>query len=395
MDQPMPSYTQLLRPQVLTEVLAQVVNEDTLLQTFGMQIGGARERNMGHGRHGTYHVVDDNRGVALTRSPASGQGTSSKTPTKAVDFVYPRMGDSVFLEAEFFNNLGKITEPAIRDAAGRDQIMMQTEKLGQKGRNWRKVMLCGLLKDTLYVHEDGDDWHLSYTSSNALFRIQSQIPSGNKSQLHMLDRAGNAISGISSSIIDAPWSNANTNIADHFAKIDKARSAQGVGPVTDVFLNGVTWRYLTGNDTMHQEVGIAVSTFKMFERQTGVRADGSPLHEQVGSFTNLPGKIFHITDQGADIYNGSSAVWTPDFADGEVLMTGNPLGGKYSMYIGGEPVSEYEGQPETERFGFYAWSYKQPHGVGRTTGTNLFVQDNALAVMHDPYDIQFATVTGF
>lgn len=390
----MASIQTLLQPQVLTNVIAQVVAEDTLLQTFGMQPGGLREVNMGHGRYGVYHVYNDSRKVALTRSPASGMGTSAKQPMQAIAFEYPRMGDSVFLEAEKFNNLGKISDPATRDAVGREMLMRQEDSLGQKARNWRKVQLVGMLKDSLYVQEDGDDWHLSYTSTSAAFQIQSRIPSGNKDQLNMTDRSETSI--YSANIITVPWDNAEANVLDQFAKIDKARAEQGVGPVTDLFLNSITWRYLTANASLAAEVGIANQVYETFTRQTGVRADGDPLHELVGRFSQLPGKTFHISDQGCEVYDGSNHTWTPDFADGEVIMTGNPLSrDRYAMMIGGEPVSEYDNQAPVERFGLYSWSKQVPHGVGQTTGTHLFVQDNALALAQDPYDVIYATVTGF
>ena len=61
----MASYLDILRPQVLTRVVRQVVSSsDAILNFMGFAPGGSNERHYGHGREGVFNVFDDSRKVA-------------------------------------------------------------------------------------------------------------------------------------------------------------------------------------------------------------------------------------------------------------------------------------------------------------------------------------------
>src|SRR5574343_553391 len=165
----MASYLDILRPQVLTQVVKQVVSSaDTILNFMGMQPGGANERHFGHGREGVFHVFDDSRKSAKGRAPGTPAARSAKQALKQVPFVYPRMHDSCSLLAEFVHNLGRIDDPAQRDSAGKDMIMRQTKVMNQRAANWRTAMVVGMLRDQMYFHQSGDDWYPNYTSGSSL-----------------------------------------------------------------------------------------------------------------------------------------------------------------------------------------------------------------------------------
>jgi hypothetical protein len=389
----MASYLDILRPQVLTQVVRQVVaSADPILNFMGFQPGGSNEKYMGHGREGAFHVFDDSRKVGKGRAPGTPAARSSKQPMKQIPFVYPRMHDSVSLLAEFYHNLGRIDDPAMRDEAGKDMITRQTGVLSQKAANWRIAMTVGMLRDQLYVHQEGDDWFVNYTSGSALFQMNCRVPAGNKNQLLMLDRSGGTILG---TIIDVPWSNAGANIPLHIAKINQARAVLGVGPVTDVHLNSVTWQYLITNDYLAAMAGIANPPFENFAREAGKRPDGSPMHEYIGRFNALPGVTFHISDEGLELWSATTDTYvhTKHWADGMVVMMGDPKArsDNYTLYQGSEPIAEYDGGPETVRVGLSSWSKK----TANPTATEIYVLDNALPVNHDPYSICIATVAGF
>lgn len=389
----MASYLDILRPNVLTEVVKQVVaSADPILNFMGFQPGGSNERNYGHGREGTYHIFDDTRKVAKSRAPGTAAGRSAKQPMKAVPFVYPRMHDSYTLLAEFFHNIAKISDPINRDVAGKDMIMRQSENLMRRAANWRIAMTVGMLRDSLYIQEDGDDWHINYTSTSAYTQHEFKIPSGNKSQLNMTDRNGTSVHG--ASIIDVPWTSAGANIPLHFAKINQARSAQGVGPVRHVHLNSILWQYVINNDYLGYQAGISNPPFQKNERVVGTRPDGSALHEYIGSFNALPGVEWHISDEGLELWDAANSTYsfTKHWPDTMAVFMGDPNADKkYTLYQGSEPIAEYDGGPETVRVGLSSWHKK----VSNPTGTEIYVLDNALTVPHDPYDIAPATVTGF
>lgn len=388
----MAGYLDILQPQVLTKVVKQVVaSSDPILSFMGMEPGGQNEIFMGHGRSGTYHVFDDSRKVAKGRAPGTAAGRSSKQGMKAVPFVYPRMHDSVSLLAEFIHNLGQIDNPAQRDEAGRGMIMRQTNVLNQRAANWRTAMVVGMLRGQCYIHEDGDDWNPNYTSSGALFQVGSQIPAGNKSQLNMTDRAGTSVH--SASIIDVPWDSSGANIPLQFAKINQARAVQGVGPVTNILVNSVTWQHVLNNDYLAAQAGISNPPYTMYARESGTRPDGTPVHEYIGRFNALPSVDWHISDAGLELWASSGTYsFTKHLDDGMAIMLSDPKGNdRYTLYQGSEPIAEYDGGPESVRVGLSAWAKK----TANPTSTEIYVLDNALPVAHDPYDILVATVYGF
>jgi hypothetical protein len=383
------SYIDILRPQVLTEVVRQVVaSADPILNFMGFQPGGSNEKHYGHGREGDYHIFDDSRKVAKGRAPGTPAGRSSKQPMKAVHFTYPRMHDSVSLLAEYFHNLGMIGDPRTRDVAGKDMITRQTTALNQKAANWRIAMTVGMLRDSLYFHEEGDDWFINYTSTNALFQKNFRVPSGNKTTLNMTDRAGTSVHA--SAIIDVQWSSPGANLPLQFARINQARAAQGVGPVRHVHCNSIIWNYLINNDFLAVIAGISNPPFRKYERAVGTRPDGTLLHEYLGEFNALPGVTFHVTDEGLELWDAANDayVWTKHFSDTMAVMLGEPTAEKYTMYTGSEPIAEYDGGPETVRVGLSSWSKK----TSNPTSTEVYVLDNCLSVPHDPYDLIVATV---
>jgi hypothetical protein len=389
----MAGYLDILRPQVLTQVVKQVVGSaDPILSFMGFQPGGTNEKFFGHGREGLYHIYDDSRKVAKGRAPGTPAARSSKQPMKAVPFVYPRMHDSVSLLAEFFHNIGQIGNPAQRDEAGKGMIMRQTTSLMQKAANWRIAMTVGMLRDSLYVHQEGDDWLPNYTSTNALTQINFRVPSGNKSQLNMADRGGTSVHG--ASIIDVPWTSQGANIPEQIAKINQARAVQGVGPITNILLNSVLWQKVVANDFLAAQAGIANAPYSLYQRETGTRPDGTPKHEYIAKFNALPTIEWHISDEGLELWDAANDIYSfqKHWPDTLAVMLGDPMGGdRYTLYQGSEPIAEYDGGPETVRVGLSSWSKK----TANPTSTEVYILDNALPVPHDPFDLVIATVSGF
>jgi hypothetical protein len=202
----------------------------------------------------------------------------------------------------------------------------------------------------------------------------------------MTNRAGTTVFG--ANILDASWDNAGANIPLQIGKINQARAVQGVGPVTNILCNSIIWNYLINNDYLIMHAGSSNSPFEVYKREVGTRSDGSPMHEYVGAFKSLPGVSFHISDEGLELWNGTTEIFTKHFPDTMAIFMGDPTGGQFTLYQGSEPIAEYDGGPESVRVGLSAWSKK----TSNPTGTEIYVLDNALPVNHDPYDIQIGTV---
>lgn len=371
----------LLSPQVLTKVVSQkAAASDWLLQLFGCQPGGPNVINMGHGRNGAFNVYDNVRTVGKGRAPGTAAARSSANPMATVPFTYPRMHDSVSLNAEVLHNLGLITDPSQRDAMGADMISRQTKTLGQKAANWRKAMLVGALRDSLYFHTDGDNQYIDYTSSGGM-RINFQMPAGNKDQLNMLG-AGN--------IIDASWATSTTKIPKHLMAINAAFQQLTGGHLGAVICGYTIWDYILANDWVQEHHGTARSPFLRFERlEVDMGVGRTSKNVMVAELASTPGVLFYITDEGLDLGVPGSETFTKIVGDSNAIFVGfEPGDDVLACYEGSEPIAEYDGAPKTLKIGLNSWSVERAN----PTSTDLFVLDNALIVPHVPKSIAYGTV---
>ena len=375
------SIQEILRPQVLTKVVSrQMSASHWILNFMGFTPGGRNEVNMGHGRNGTYNVYNRTRKVGLGRAPATAAARASRQGVGKVPFIYPRMHESVGLPAEEVHNIGQIADPAMRDIAGQDMIMRQTRTEAEKAANWRAVQTIGMLRDTLYAFEQGDDWYFTFTSSSSLFQVSSAMPSGNKSQLDMLGGGD---------IIDTSWDNPSADIPRHLGEIDAAFQQLYGGRLDNMIVTNSLWQHIIKNDHVSSQAGIANAPFTQFERTVGTREDGTPFNEQVGKLACRPMLNIWITDEGLDLGAPGSESFTKYVEDTGAIFMPDPMTPDiYSMHVGSEPIAEYDGGPETVRTGLSSWSVKRSN----PTETELFILDNCLAINHIPNSTAYGTV---
>lgn len=376
----MASIAQILQPITLTKVVSrQMAAEKWILQFMGMAPGGAQEEFFGHGRTGSYQVFNNTRQIGRGRAPGVAAAVAKRNPIGQVPIVYPRMHEMIPMLAEDLHNLAKIGDPRMRDEAGADMIRRQTGFQAQKAANWRAVQVMGMLRDELFVHTDGDDWTMNFTTANSQFRINHQMPSGNKTQLNML-AAGN--------IITTSWDNPSADIPNHLNGIDAAFQELYGGRLENIICTGAIWQHVINNDAVSSQAGIAASPFRRFERMVGTREDGSPLNVSVGEITARPGLLFYITDEGLDLGAPGSETFTKYVGANEAVFMPNVNIGTFSFQQGSEPIAEFDGGPETVRVGLSSWSKKSSN----PTVTEIFVLDNGLAINHIPNSVAYGTV---
>jgi hypothetical protein len=385
--------SQILEALVLTKVVSRIAAaNDAVLNFMGFQPGGFNEQNFGHGRIGSYHVFNNARTIALGRAPGTAAGRSRKQVMIEVAFTYPRMHDSIDLLAEQIHNISKIDNLAARDVAGAQMISRQTRFLGQKAANWRTAMTVGMLRGSLFLQQEDQDWYWTYTSGTpsaavTVAEVNFRMPAGNKDQLNMTDRAGNSI--FSGNIIDVSWDNASANIPLHIKKINEARENVGIGPLTDIHLGSSLWDNVSQNDAVSSQAGIANPPFTTFEREVGTRPDGSPMQEMIGRINSAPGLDWHISDAGLELGTPGSETFTKHWPTESAIFMGTPRAtDNFSMLLGSEPIAEFDGGPEVLKTGLNSWSVKRSD----PTLTQLMALDNALAVNHDPFSIAHGTV---
>lgn len=375
------SIQEVLRPITLTKVISRQLSASKWFLSFmGMEPGGVNEEYFGHGREGSYHVYNNTRKVGRGRAPGTAAARAARERIGRVPFVYPRMHEEVGLLAEELHNLARIEDPRMRDEAGRDYIRRQTATLAQKAANFRTVMVVGMLRDELYVAEDGDDWYFTFTSGSSLYQIKHQMPAANKTQLDMTG-GGN--------IIDVSWDNPSADIPKHLNDIDAAFQELYGGRLENIICTGAIWQHVIKNDNVASQAGIANTPFRRFERVVGKKEDGSPLNESVGELTSRPGVLWHITDEGLDIGTPGSETFTKYVGANEAIFMPNPASlNVFSMMQGSEPIAEFDNGPETLKIGVSAWSKK----ASNPTETEIFILDNAMAINHIPVSVAYGSV---
>ena len=375
----MPSLQTLLSPQVLTRVISQqAASSDWLLNLFGVQPGGANELYEGHGREGAFHIYNNTRSVGRLRAPGTSAARSAAQPMGKVMFTYPRMHDSVPLLAERLHNLSLIDNPAIRDAMGADMIRRQTMTLGDKAKNFRKAMLMGMLRDSLYIAGDGDDQYINFSSG---IQIPFRMPSGNKLKLNMLG-AGD--------IIATSWDSDSADIPNDLGQINAAFQQLCGGHLSGVLCGQKVWNNVIQNAFVQATHGTASSPFRVLERLALDPSVGSTMLNVYRCVLAVyPDVTWYITDEGLDIGAPGSETFTKIVDDNDAIFLGtSPESGTVACYQGSEPIAEYDGAAKSLKIGLNSWSVSRSN----PTSDDIFVLDNSLIVNHVPNSIAKGTV---
>lgn len=350
------SIDRVLQPITFTKTISVVsAASSSLLNFFGMQVGGANERFYGHGREGSYRIFNNTRSTALETAPDMPAARRPRLAVGNVPFVYPRMFEEFSLSYEDIHNFSKIDDPRMRDIAGESYIARQSVAPGQRHANWRAAMLVGMLRDSLYLHEAGNYWYPTYTSSGNLARRNFQLPAGNLDQLDITDLAGTSING--SAIIDVPWSSSGANIPLHCALIDGALFRRHGVHLRHIFLRSQTWDWVTNNSYVAAGAGVANPPFQMFTREIGKNPDGSPMQAWTGTVNKVPGVTWHICNDGRDLGQPGSETWAYDIEDGHALFLPEPTSDLFEGLIGSEPIVEKTGDTAAVvKQGYSAWT---------------------------------------
>lgn len=378
----MPALQTFLAPQVLTDVISQkAAASDWLGNLFGIQPGGSNELYEGHGRFGAFSIYNNVRTVARGKMPGTAAARSAPNPMGQVPFTYPRMHDSVSLPAEALHNLGMLADPAQRDVMGADMIKRQTTTLAQKAANWRKAMLVGALRDSLYIKPNGESMYITFTSSTGAIQIPFQMPASHKSQLNMTG-GGN--------IIDVTWATSSTNIPKHLLQINAAFQQLTGGHLGAVICGYQVWDLIRKNDNVKAEHGTANSPYLRFERlavENEIAKTGKNV--MIAELASAPGVVFYITDEGLDIGPEGSETFTKIVEDGKAIFIGfEPGQDVIQCYLGSEPIAEYDAGPKTVKVGLASWSVERAN----PTATELYALDNCLVVNRVPLSIAYGTV---
>ena len=370
----------LLQPNVLARLVSQqMVAEQWILGFFGFEAGGRNEINLGHGRRGNFDVFDNTRLAGEGRAPATAAGRIRRQLVKNIPFNYPRMHEALGLNAEELHNLRAIGEDGARDVAGTRYIQKQTDYIAQRAANWRAALTVGMLRDSLFLIPSGDSLYPSLATGTNAIQVNFQQPANNQSQLDM---------GTGSNIIDTSLDNPSAYIPRHLGEIDAAFQELYGGRLENIFCQSSVFQNVLANDAVASQAGIANTPFAEFQRVVGTRADGSPINVTAARLSCRQFVNWYVTDEGLSLGAPGSESFAKYVADNQALFLPNPDMGNFFMQVGSEPIAEFDGGPETVRFGQYMWSNK----TYNPTATNIYSLDNALAINDIPNSVARGTV---
>jgi hypothetical protein len=148
----------------------------------------------GNIRYVTYRIFNATRAVPRMRAPGTGPDTRTQNPMGAATVICPRFHEKIPLLYEFLNNLSPMVGLNSQiDAMGQNYITQQTKYLGQIFANGIELMAVGMMRDSLWVYQDGQSWvpilqdPATLSPAKLGFQINFQIPAGQKNQLDPLD----------------------------------------------------------------------------------------------------------------------------------------------------------------------------------------------------------------
>ncbi len=360
---------------------------------------GPSPTGRGSVRYYTYRIFDNTRTTLKLRAPGTGPGTISQQPMGVNTVVVCRFHNKIPLNYEFLGNLSPMIGPNSQvDQGGKNYIEMQTETLGRKGNNTIEVMAAGMLRDSLYMIQVGDDWWPQFaapTGTQIGFQVPFQIPAGNKNQLNMLG-AGN--------LLTVSWANPAALILSNCEAIKAAYVQLSGYPLTDAWINSTLWPLIIGNTQIRNAAGTANRPFAEYTRvkEGGMEGTG-PSNCFSAEITGLPWLKWHFCDDivvlNSDIDVSYATIPTgavPAAANAAKLVPDNlcifttePGLDRWCQLIeGGEYVVENPGMPGALRTGWYAWHEytTQPSQI------ELICLLNAVPALYRPNTVAPATV---
>ncbi len=365
------SLGELLLPQVVMDVISRLKRgRGPLGSWLGFQpdkfdpatvtlSGPNRLRGTGSVRNYTYRIFDHTRVVMKARAPATGPATVAQNPMGQNTVRIARWHQKIPLNYEMLGNLSPMIGPNSQiDPAGQNYIMQQTNFLGEQGNNAVEIMAAGMMRDSLWFIQQGDNWLPQFaapTGTQVGFNVPFNIPAGNKNQLNMLG-AG--------SLLTIPWNNPGATIIGDILSIIAAYKQLSRYPLTDIWINSLMWINIITNPQVRNTAGSSQEPFASFERV----ADGGMGTPPDGTFTamlrGLPVVKFHLCDDTLCLDSDVDVSYStaPAAANLQKLVPDNmaifctlPSREWMALYEGGEYVVENPGMPGALRMGWYLW----------------------------------------
>jgi hypothetical protein len=314
-------------------------------------------------RYYTYRIFDKTRVVMKLRAPGTGPAEVAQNPMGQNTVVVARFHQKIPLLYELLGNLSPMMGPNAQiDANGQSYINQQSEFLVRQGHMTLEALAAGMMRDSLYAIQVGDDWFPQFaapTGSQIGFQIPFQIPAGNKGQGNMLG-TGN--------LITIAWNNPAAQIMRMCENIKAAYVQLSQFPLTDGWINSTLWPSIITNTEIRNIAGTANKPFADYTRgpEDGMEGTGPP-NLFTATLVGVPWLQFHFCDDtlalNTDIDPSyGTAPATANLAklvpDNMCIFSTKPVAEENRwcrLVEGGEMVVENPGQPAVLRTGWYMW----------------------------------------
>lgn len=352
---------------------------------------------MGSGsvRNYTYRIFDHTRVPMKFTAPGTGPVTVSQNPMGQNTVAIARMHQKIPINYEMLGNLSPMIGPNSQiDTAGQAYVQQQTNFLGEQANNAVEMMTAGMMRDSLYIVQSGQNWLPTFTAPvlpTVGFQIPFQIPAGNKNQLNMLG-TGN--------IIDVSWDNNSANIFTHLMRIKAAYAQLNRYTMSEVWINSIMWPNIISNTQIRNLAGSVNQPFASYDQIPESFDVGAAKYKAV--LKADPTVNWHFCDDtmalNTDIdpsYSTapSAATLAKLVPDNMAIFCSLPGPDIARMYLGGEYVVENPGMAATLRMGWYFWH----EYVTQPSAMELIGLLNAMCALYIPNSIAPATVvfTGY
>jgi hypothetical protein len=333
---------------------------NTLADASSMLPGYENGRSV---RYYTYRIFDKTRVVMKLRAPGTGPAEVAQNPMGQNTVVVARFHQKIPLLYELLGNLSPMVGPNAQiDSKGEDYINRQTGFLLRQGSMTIEALAAGMMRDSLYAIQTGDDWFPQFTAptgSQIGFQIPFGVPAGNKSQGNMLG-TGN--------LITLAWNNPNALIMRQCENVKAAYVQLSQFPLTDAWINSTLWPSIITNTEIRNIAGTANKPFADYTRapDTGMEGTGPP-NQFTATLVGVPWLTFHFCDDTLALNTDIDPSYgtAPAAANLAKLVPDNlcifattPDSGedRWCRFIeGGEIVVENPGMAGVLRQGWYMW----------------------------------------
>ena len=358
----MPGVIDILTPSRVRGIISRIKTPGSVMaRHFGFDIDGKNTTPSPPGaRTYTYDIFDNTRSVARGRLPGAPANAIAKNPVGNNTVTLARNAEKVEMDYETLNNIREIGKNAgVLDQRGQKYVDAQGKFLRQRMDNWREFVTGALFRGGIYHFiKDGSDLVPAYAASDgtapsgSLFGVDLQVPSGNK--LIGSSFAAGLQMSTGANIIDASWATASTDIPTHLLKISRAFQSLVGAPLTDVYLDSITWGYVLQNTYVRQLAGTSNNPYAQWDRENDKAPDGSLTGLMTGRIHGLTWLRFHIYDGSIETGTGNTS--TMVLPDSYATFTIDKDQGDWLLGVeGSEIVKDSDVAPGVMRQGLYTW----------------------------------------